>query len=441
MDEKIRFGWFEFKKKLIGLYKGPIWIKASPSWLGHKTKNGLREDRELEDEYYESIQSLIKNCIESANDEIESTVYRLRIEELFKHLGLPYYNRYFYYPEDFNKLSIKLEEVETEINEDQAKEELRKIKNSQKKEEPVQKLETKKSQQRTRDEKFASSFDAGSVPVERAISFFLLEKARRAEEIVISQGRLDYQVCWILDAIAHKFIEEQLSSEQKKGVMEDPRVLISSKEELINVADSSIELRESNNEEFKDKGIIFSINDSEIKKVLDKTNLSNKRIAGLVDRLCKIVLTGKHFQFWDNEKGEFVDIEKEISMPFLTVETEIIHRKLRGRGAQKNEEHLYNFQFWSYWGLAFLSNLYSRKLDLFPKRFYKLSGKAQELFRAVCWSEKPTTFNIETISRLLGWKKVSETKQIQTRRSAIKQYLNERTGVLQDTENVLDIKS
>ena len=279
------------------------------------------------------------------------------------------------------------------------------------------------NKQKSKEEKFKASLKAGSMPAERAISFLLLNKANVADELVISKGKLDYQVCWILDAVSHRFIGYLLSDEEWKDA-KDPQPLIIGKENLINTAEEFMAMRESNEEEFQKNVIMISLSDSEIKRAIGKPNLSNKRISGLVERLREIELTGKHFQFWDAEEG-WTNIDKEISLPFVSVEVEKIHRKLRGKGADIGSEQNYKFWFWSYWGLAFLSNLHGRKLDLFPKRFYELSGKAQELFRAIGWSKQSTWRNIENISSLLGWKDVSEIKQIQTRRAAIRRILDE----------------
>ena len=122
---------------------------------------------------------------------------------------------------------------------------------------------------------------------------------------------------------------------------------------------------------------------------------------------------------------------------FCGVGIEKIKRKLRGKGAKKNEKYKYHFRFYSIWGLAHLNNLLNLKTDFFLDAYYEISGKARLLFRAISWDIKLSYLTISQVSRILRLKEIDKLKSrfgVRNRKQIILKVLEElkRTKLIKD---------
>jgi hypothetical protein len=244
-----------------------------------------------------------------------------------------------------------------------------------------------------REKKFRSALKKGAIAMEPGISNLLWESSRdESVTVEFKTGRLDYHALWVFFVLADKVLRAKPGAvfkdapELEKAGAE---LAVMEREEVLKIVPS----------------IEFS--DEDFRRVLGKPNISSGRIEEIVERLGCIVLKVTKFKGLyridpKTGKGSWTEYTSLVSS-LAAVRTDKRERRKRGLGAKNNEERIYKVYFISPVGFAFLENLALRTATLIPRKFFELSGSAQELYLAICRSPKDAIFTPSGLARLLGW--------------------------------------
>jgi hypothetical protein len=308
---------------------------------------------------------------------------------------------------------------------------------AQRKESADDKIERQKQK---RGRKFAGALEAGALPAERGLGFAAFCDRSSPQPDVIDNvelegKRLDARLFMMLDCAAKKFLTLLYAEEIKRKEVIKSSAFARSASELVKTAEVLEDIwLEKKLPNIKDYAVDISLTLEEMKKITGR-NIKNEEFYKIA-KLLGYVIINKIVMYYDEEREAATDgahyfskieTRSETLLQFVSPEILTTTRKMRGRGAEKKEYKVI-LRFWSRGGLAFLSNVKALKFDLLPKRFYKLSYKAQELFRAIVWKPKDCiALTITEISRILGWKEVDKVKWIQDRIKAIERICEELT--------------
>jgi hypothetical protein len=244
-----------------------------------------------------------------------------------------------------------------------------------------------------RDKKFRPALKKGAIVMERGISNILWESSRdRSVTVEFKTGRLDYKVLWVFFVFADKALRDK------------PGAVLKDAQELEEVG---AELAVMEREEVLKIAPYIEFSDDYFRRILGKPNYSSGDIQEIVERLGAISAKVTNFQGLyridpKTGKGSWTEYTSLVSS-LAAVRTDKRERKKRGLGAKNNEERVYKVYFISPVGLAFLENLALHTATLIPRKFFELSGPAQELYVSMCRSSKDAIFTPDGLTRLLGW--------------------------------------
>jgi len=240
------------------------------------------------------------------------------------------------------------------------------------------------SKKKIQNLKLRRALEAGAGMVE--ISSSKIAWDRGHDKIKVTSGKLDYRAHQVLDCAADLIAQEHwfgtVIGSWLKPNTEEPEcflVPISYRQFLNFIGDK-------HNLDTEDVIRIFKavpevILDGEVDIPYCLAEGRWMRIKQYIDNICGLAIA--------HEDKEF---EKYRSK-----------RKLRGRGAKK-EEPVFILLFSSPYGTAFFRNAMHRKgTQLQDRRLYRLRPEAQELFQAVRWKNDLIALNTEQISKIVGW--------------------------------------
>jgi len=208
----------------------------------------------------------------------------------------------------------------------------------------------------------------------------------------------------ILDAVAHKVYQSYQKSieKNKKPVCKE----LESVEELVGFAEFCD----------KEKFIKFPdqefntvvISEGEIRKFVNKPNYSTSQITERVKNIGHFTLEGTVPIFCGKDGWINVPVIGGFAEVWIAKEEERYFkyrskRKLRGRFGKGREENVFIIRFIGSWGLAYVLNILSNNVTVFPPRFYKdLSANERMMFRAIC-GKGVSIINIHQINKIFDW--------------------------------------
>ncbi|NIM59871.1 MAG: hypothetical protein GTO16_13170 [Candidatus Aminicenantes bacterium] len=240
------------------------------------------------------------------------------------------------------------------------------------------------SKEERQKQKLRRALEAGAGMVE--ISSSKIAWDRGHDKIKVTSGKLDYRAHQVLDCAADLIAQEHwfgtvIGSWSEPNTEEPERFLvpISYRQFLNFIGDKHNLDTEDVIKIFKAVPEVILEGEVDIPYCLAEGRWL--RIKQYIDNICGLAIA--------NEDKEFEQYRSE--------------RKLRGKGAGK-EEPVFILLFSSPYGLAFFRNAMHRKgTQLQDRRIYKLRPEAQELFQAVRWKNDLIALNTEQISKIVGW--------------------------------------
>jgi len=230
--------------------------------------------------------------------------------------------------------------------------------------------------EKKRDKKLLKAIEGGAKLVEKSISKVGWDIARgKIKEV---QSRLNYKAYWVLDCAADMIFMNKWFN----GPLGEYLVAIPYKDFIDFIGRPDV----SSEEAVK----IFK----QVRTVILEGDLTIPIYDSEKEKVGWITLK----DYGDNICGQALAHE---SAKFEKYRSD---RKMKGKGAGK-EEPVFILLFFNYYGKWFFHNACHREaIQLMNKRLYKLRPEAQELFQKIRWNEKgPVIMNVEGISRAVGW--------------------------------------
>jgi len=252
---------------------------------------------------------------------------------------------------------------------------------------------------KTKTDKLAVRLKTGLIS-EKGLGFSLLS----AEQLFKDAN---YRTLWIADCIAWAITKEfgyrgneELAKEDVSGL----QALETYYTELKNIDPYQYDLEVPQVE----------LTSKEIREKLGRQELLNSDIHELVEKFAGTTIERKSKRLVDGDKW----IEFGRWRHLCTVDW-----AATGRFSNRNQqpEYFYNFVFDKKESLDFLLSVMGGYFDCRPNSYYKLRGGTQQIIRALCWTPKPTTIELQDLCRIAG----IDSNNVTMQKKYIASYLEE----------------
>jgi len=244
---------------------------------------------------------------------------------------------------------------------------------------PVKAAETKPAAKKT------GKFWTGVV-TERGIVYMRLQLEDSEIECVLP--RISPKAMWIVDCITDKIAKDPQFSPVLR-----PEVFRFSMEEIIALKFDSSVLGDLP---------AFELTDDEIREKTGRTDLHNSEIEKLFKEIKKAVFEVEQKCFYEGGKWREVNVFSSLLSDLVIDKKGTASRRKNIPEASK-AKRVYRFKLGTVCGAVVMSNLARRQFQIFPKEFYKMDLKAQELCRYACLflgAAEGINIPLETASRI-----------------------------------------